>query len=318
MSDSTVKILGKEIERGESSTLELEVAKLHTRNSIHIPIIVERAEKDGPVILLLGGIHGDEINGVAIVRRLIKEKKNIPLCGTVIAIPVFNVFGYLNLTREFPDGRDLNRVFPGSEKGSLASQFAHKFTQEIAPAADYIIDFHTGGAERENIPQVRCAIQDSKALEAAKIFNAPFILHSKFVPKSVRESMTKMGKTVLLYEGGKSKSVNQNVIECGFQGTLNLMGHLGMQNGQAENQNKSLIVSKSRWIRAPYSGMLHLKIENGAFIKKKTLMCYITDPYGEFEKKVLAPADCHVICVNTAPVVNRGDALFNISTETVE
>ena len=162
MSDNKFIILGREIKKGERAILELEVAKLHTRNSLRIPIIVHRAKHDGPVMLLMGGVHGDESNGVAILREIIRKKYNRPKRGTIICIPVFNVFGYLNQSREFPDGRDLNRMFPGSANGSLASQFAYKFTKEIAPLVDYVLDFHTGGAGRNNFPNIRCVLLAEK------------------------------------------------------------------------------------------------------------------------------------------------------------
>ena len=164
MSEEPFVILGKEIKRGESALIEVEVAKLHTRNTLKMPVIIERGKEDGPVLLLTGGVHGDEINGVAIVREVISRGYNKPKAGTIICIPVFNVFGYLKLSREFPDGRDLNRMFPGAAKGSLASQFAYKFTKEIATKVDYVLDFHTGGARRSNYPNVRCVFKEEGAV----------------------------------------------------------------------------------------------------------------------------------------------------------
>jgi uncharacterized protein len=313
MSKKLFSILGQTISPGQSAFLNMEVAKLHTRTPIQIPIIIQRAKKDGPTLLLLGGVHGDEVNGVAIVRKIIKEKINRPTKGTVICIPVFNIFGYLNLTREFPDGRDLNRIFPGSKNGSLASQFAYRFMTEIAPLADYIIDFHAGGADRANFPQVRCAETDKRALELAHIFNPPVILYSKLIPKTIRENLTKMNKCALLYEGGKSKDIDDEVIRVGVEGTSNVMIHLGMRNGTPKFSGTPAIVKNTKWMRANFSGMFHLKAINGSVVKKHDLLGIITDPYGEFERKVIAPFDCHIICVNTAPVVNKGDALFHIS-----
>ena len=306
-------ILGQEIKKGESATLEMEVAKLHTRNSIRISIIVERAKLDGPTLLLMGGVHGDEINGVAIVRDIIRKQYNIPKRGVIICIPVFNVFGYLNLSRQFPDGRDLNRMFPGSAKGSLASQFAHKFTKEIAPLVDYVLDFHTGGAERENFPNIRCVLQQEKALELAKVFRAPFIVHSKYLPKSVRYTINELGKTILLFEGGKSNNLDQSVINVGVEGALNVMKHLGMQAGRINKKKESIVIKKSKWLRAPYSGMFQFLVKNGTKVKNKTILGKITDPYGDFEKDVVAPYDCYIYGINTAPIVNKGDALFHVS-----
>lgn len=315
MSDKTFKILGKEIKKGERAFLQIEVAKLHTRNTIKIPVIVERAKIDGPTLLLMGGVHGDEVNGVAIVRNIIRKKYNRPKRGIIICIPVFNVFGYLSLTREFPDGRDLNRMFPGFDNGSLASQFAYRFTKEIAPLVDYVIDFHSGGADRANVPQIRCDLKEEKALDLAKIFGAPFISHSNYIPKSVRHLFNKMGKTILLFEGGKSKNLNESVINSGVKGALNVMKYLGIQDGEIKPNKTQIIIEKSKWLRSPSSGMFQLLVDNGSWVNKKDVIGEITDPYGEYEKKIYAPFDAYIFCVNTTPIVNKGDALFHVSLD---
>jgi predicted deacylase len=310
-----ISILGVEIQRGESKVLDFDVAKLHTRNSIKVPIFIERAKKDGPVLLLLGGVHGDEINGVEIVRRIIRTKINKPSRGTIISIPVFNIFGFLNLSRKFPDGRDLNRVFPGSAKGSLASQFAHEFKKEIAPHVDYVLDFHAGGGHRVNVAQTRCMLEDEKTLELAKVFAAPFIVQSKTISKSLRETFKQLGKTALLFEGGKSMLYDEKAIQYGVQGTKNVLRFLKMKTTKVVPQEESVIIASSKWLRASHSGMFHVHIENGAWVTKKTVMGIITDPFGSFERKVYAPFDCYVFCVNISPIVNRGDAIFHVSLE---
>lgn len=317
MSTKSFSILGREIKKGESVSIELEVAKQHTRSSITIPIIVERALLDGPTILLMGGVHGDEINGVAIVRDIIRKKYNVPIRGTVICIPILNVLGYLNLSREFPDGRDLNRMFPGSVNGSLASQFAYKFTKEIAPHVDYVIDFHTGGAERENYPNIRCVVDQEKEFELAKVFGAPFIVHSNYLQHSIRSTITKMGKTMLLFEGGKSNSLDRNVIDFGVEGALNVMKFLKIRNGRVSKNTKSVIIEKSKWLRAPHSGMFQFYVKNGEKVAKRAVLGKILDPYGEFEKRVLAPFDCYIYGINTAPLVHKGDALFHVSMDSI-
>jgi len=311
-----VKILDREIKRGENVTLELDIAKLHTRNTLQIPIIINRAKEDGPVILFIAGIHGDELNGVEIVRRIIHSKLNKCIKGTVICIPVFNVFGFLNISREFPDGRDLNRMFPGSAKGSLASQFAYQFMKGIAPAVDYVIDFHTGGADRVNAPQTRCDLNDEASFNLAKVFGTQFIVHSKHLAKTVRQSLSLLGKTALLFEGGKAKHLDENVIQSGVNGAINILNHFNMRRLNDVQHEESIIVKKSKWIRAPYSGMFQSKIKNGQWIEAKTVMGIITDPYGDFERKIKAPFDCYVFCSNITPIVNRGDALYHVSVET--
>lgn len=312
-----MEILNTNIERGKSYQLSLNIAKLHTRTAFNVPVIVERGKKDGPVILLNAGVHGDELNGVEIVRRIIESKLNVPLKGTIICIPVLNVFGFINLSRKFPDERDLNRSFPGSKDGSLASQFAHQFTTKIAPHIDYMIDFHTGGAGRDNSPQIRCDGHDAKALPLAKVFGTEFILYSKLIPNSLRNTLTKMGKTIILFEGGKSLNFDENVITHGVNGAIRVLNHLGMQKQPVSPAIDSITVSKSKWIRAPYSGLLHVDVLNGSKVNKKDILGYISDPYGSFKKKITAPHDGYIFCVNTTPVVNKGDAVFHISNEIV-
>ena len=313
MSDKPFIILGHEIKKGKRAVLEMDVAKLHTRNNLSVPVIIERAKKEGPVLLLIGGVHGDEINGVAIVRDVIRKKLNKPNVGTIICIPVFNVFGYLNHTREFPDGRDLTRVFPGSASGSLASQFAYKFTQEIAPLVDYVIDFHTGGSSRENYPNVRCDFNNERTLELAKIFGTKFIIDSGSISKSIRDTFNKMGKISLLFEGGKSLNLDNKVIRSGVNGALNIMKHLGMQDGDISIDTEHIMLRKNKWLRAPHSGIFEPLVKNGSNVKHKDVIGRISDPYGEFERKVFAPFDCCIYGLNTAPIVYKGDAIFHVS-----
>jgi hypothetical protein len=308
-------LLGKEIPEGRRTVLDLEVAKLHTRTTVKVPVIIERSFNPGPVVLLLAGIHGDETNGVGIIREVINLEINKPKNGTIICIPVFNIFGYLIQTREFPDGRDLNRMFPGTLNGSLASQFAYQFTKEIAPFVDYVIDFHTGGGERDNIAQIRCSKEDTKALELAKVFNPPIIVFSSKITKSLRYTLHKMGKTVLLFEGGKSKELSPTIINEGVNGTKNVLIRLGVIEGSLIVRETPIYVEKAKWLRASHSGMFKIKVANGSFVKKKEVLGVIQDPFGEFKKKVYAPFNGHIFCINKTPIVNKGDALFHMSIE---
>ena len=315
MSSKPFILLGKVIPLGKRTVLDLEVAKLHTRTTVKVPIIIERSQNPGPVVLLLAGIHGDETNGVGIIREIINLKINKPKTGTIICIPVFNIFGYLIQTREFPDGRDLNRMFPGSAGGSLASQFAYQFTKEIAPIVDYVIDFHTGGGDRDNIAQIRCSKEDEKALELAKVFNPPMIVFSENITKSLRETLHKMGKTILLFEGGKSNELNPTIINEGVNGTKNVLIRLGLIEGEITVKETPIFVNKSKWLRALHSGMFKVMATNGSFVKKKEVLGIIQDPFGDFKKNVYAPFDGHIFCINKTPIVNKGDALFHLSVD---
>ena len=322
MLTTKIEILGQAISEGKGLQINLDIAKLHTRTKIEVPIIIERAKEPGPTILITGGIHGDEINGVEIVRQIVAKGYNKPEKGMVICIPVVNIFGFLSQTRQFPDGRDLNRVFPGTKRGSLASIFAYHLMKEIVPLADYCLDFHTGGANRFNAAQVRINEGDQESLELAKIFGAPFIMKSKRREKSYRDSAIKLGKKVLLYEGGKSLDIDKSITRVGVRGALNLMHHLGIRDFTKELKKKSkvkaadpIIVEKSKWIRATYSGMFRSNAVLGKLYKKGDKIGSISDPFGYFERTVKAPVMGYIFCINHAPIVNKGDAIIHMSME---
>lgn len=306
-------ILGKEILPGQSVELSMDVAKLHTHTPVQVPVFVERSLKDGPIVLLMAGMHGDEINGMEIIRRVIRKKWNKPIAGTIICLPVFNIFGYLNLKRELPDGRDLNRSFPGSKNGSLASQFAYQFMNQIAPNVDIVIDFHTGSAQRSNIAQVRCILSDPISMELASVFNPPFIVHSGYISKSVREALNKMGKKVLLFEGGKTNSIDETIVEEGLLGIQRILNHFNMKNFKLDPvENESIIIKSSKWLRAPQSGVFHSVVKNGQYVEQGDLLGLVSDPYGSTERKIKSNTKGYIICTNEAPLVNKGDAIFHI------
>ena len=313
-----LNILNAKIYPNEGKEVNFNVANLHTSTQVNVPVIIERAKKPGPIVLFTAGIHGDEVNGVEIVRQLIAKGINKPKCGTIICMPVINIFGFINLKREFPDGRDLNRVFPGTKSGSLASRVAHKLISEIVPHVDYIMDFHTGGAGRFNAPQIRI-VKDNKQLnELAKVFGAPFVLYSKNLSKSFRKTCFKLGKPILLFEGGKSYHIDSAVTNSGVNGAKRVLHHLGMLNTKFKVSNpkkEPVFINESKWQRANYSGMFRASISIGSQVKKGEVLGNITDPYGKFNHAVKAMNSGYIINVNEAPIVYQGDALFHISTK---
>lgn len=319
MSDKNVlEILGEKVALGKSATVTFEVAKLHTRNTLDVPIIIERSKKPGPTVLITAGIHGDEINGVEIVRQIIAKGINKPKTGTTICVPVINVFGFLNMDRLFPDGRDLNRVFPGSSNGSLASRVAHFVMTEIVPHADFVIDFHTGGADRFNAAQIRIIKDEPILSELAHIFGAPFIFYSKNLNKSFRNSCYKLGVPMLLFEGGKSFNIHTNITNTGVNGAKRILHHLGMLKPKfkvSKPKTKAVIIEDSKWLRAKFSGMFKATVAINTFVEKDQVIGNITDPYGSFNHFVKAPNSGYVFNVNESPIIYQGDAIFHISTE---
>jgi len=316
---NSITILGETILAGESKTIDMEIARLHTTTKLKIPVIIERSLADGPVVLLSAGIHGDEINGVEIVRQIIIQKINKPKIGTIICIPIVNMFGFVNKSREFPDGRDLNRVFPGSKKGSLASRFAHHILSEIMPVVDFAIDFHAGGASRFNAPQIRLTPNNPDLKKLADIFDAPFTLYSKNIAGSFRNASEKLNVKMLLFEGGKSLDINTQVATEGINGTKRLLNYLGMLSGKQSveyQKTKTIYIEKSGWLRAKCSGLFHDNNKIGCFVEKGTVLGLITDPFGKFEQKVKAPNNGYVINANHSPIVYEGDAIYHMSNIT--
>lgn len=315
--NKAIELLGETILPGESKTIDVEIAKLHTMTKLKIPVIIERSKIDGPTVLFSACLHGDEINGTEIVRQIIRKKVNKPKRGTIICIPIINIFGFINQTREFPDKRDLNRVFPGSKNGSLASRFAHFLVTEIIPKVDYAIDFHAGGASRFNAPQIRIVPNNPELKELATIFNAPFTLYSKNISGSFRNTSTKLGVKMLLFEGGKSLDLNEMVTQEGIEGTIRFLKHLDMLNPKREIiplDKETIFIERSNWVRANFSGMFHGLVTIGSFVKKGDVLAMISDPYGKVEHKVKAPNEGFIINVNDAAIVYQGDAVFHIST----
>jgi uncharacterized protein len=312
-----MKILNETILPGESKTIDMEIARLHTMTKLKIPIIINRSKKPGPTVLFCAGMHGDEINGVEIVRQLIVQKINRPNIGTIICIPVVNIFGFVNQKREFPDGRDLNRVFPGSKTGSLASRFAHHLLTEILPYIDYVVDFHAGGASRFNAPQIRIISEDAELKKLATIFHAPFVLYSKNIVGSFRNACQKRGVKILLFEGGKSLDLNPEITQIGIEGSKRFLKSLNMlfpKTSHTTVDEPIVFIQNSTWIRARSSGMFIGFVAVGAFVKKGQSLATISDPYGKMEQTIKAPFSGYLINVNHAPIVFQGDAIFHIST----
>lgn len=318
ISNKEFTLLNKTIIPGETKIIDLNIATLHTMTELKVPVIVSRSIYDGPTVLLSAGLHGDELTGIEIVRQIIRRGINYPACGIIICIPLINVFGFVNQDRDFPDGRDLNRVFPGSANGSLASRFAYHLMQDIIPSVDYVIDFHAGGRSRFNVSQIRIEPNNPALDEVANAFLAPFLLYSENIDGSFREACDKVGVNYLLFEGGKALDIHEEVIEEGIQGTMRFLDNLNMLNPNFCSQIPSkptVFIENSLWIRAQYSGLLHNYITNGTFVKEGAVLGIISDPYGTVEEPIIAPNDGYIICQNQAAIVFQGDAIYHISTK---
>ncbi len=226
------------------------------------------------------------------------------------------MFGFVNQSREFPDGRDLNRVFPGSRNGSLASRFAYYLLKEVIPNVDYCVDFHAGGASRFNAPQIRIVPNNEELKQLSDIFNAPFTLYSKNIAGSFRSACGRLGVKMLLFEGGKSLDINNDVTQEGVQGAKRFLEHFNMLNPRRKAPVANAVtiyIDKSTWIRARYSGLFQHRVAAGDFVHKGDVIAMITDPFGKVEHKIKAPNSGYIINANDGPIVYQGDAIFHIS-----
>ncbi|MDE1205399.1 succinylglutamate desuccinylase/aspartoacylase family protein [Tenacibaculum larymnensis] len=308
-----IEIRGQKIGLGESKLIKIPIDRLPTGTLIEIPVYIFNGDQLGPTILLQGGLHGDEVNSVELVRRMLIDKSYKIHRGCVIVVPLLNIFGFLNMSRDM-HGKDVNRSFPGSKTGSLASRMAYYLMKEITNNVDFAIDFHTGGEQRNNFPQIRYTPEDDRALQLANIFNAPFMFGSKLIPKSFRNQCYKNNIPVIVYEGGESLRLEEKAIQQGINGTLRILKHFKMVKESIETPKKptSIHINKHKWVRAKVAGLFTPIVHNGEKVKKGQILGHIMDTYGETNFSVKSPYEGYIIAKNNFPIINMGDALFHL------
>jgi predicted deacylase len=312
----TININGIDVAPGEHKQIRVHVGRLPSGTQINIHAQVYRALKPGPCLLILAGVHGDEINGVEIVRRALDQNifSNL-IAGTVIVIPLLNVYGFLHFSREVPDGKDVNRSFPGNFNGSLASRVARTLTKKILPHIDFGIDFHTGGANRYNYPQIRYTKGSEEAFELARAFAPPLIFKKPAFTKTLRKEAYKMKKPIIVYEGGEALRLDGLSIQKALSGLKRLLAYKGLYEWTQKPYHDVQHITKSGWVRASVAGVFEWYKNSGQWVVKGESIGFIRDPHGGREKKVLAPKRGLILGHNNSPVVNQGDALFNIGYE---
>lgn len=303
------------VKAGECRTIELPITKLYTHSEVSIPIHIINGKKPGPKLFVSAAIHGDEINGVEIIRRLLKHKSLQRLVGTLIAIPIVNIHGFIHQSRYLPDRRDLNRSFPGSESGSLAARLAYLFMNEIVAKCTHGIDLHTGALHRTNLPQIRANLDNEDTAGLAMAFGAPVLINANLRDGSLREAAASLGVPMLLYEAGEALRFDEIAIRAGERGVLNVMRALGMLSGKRKKPTlkEPYIARTSSWVRAPSSGVITSSVSLGNLVEAKSVLGIVSDPFGANEVTVIAPFQGIVIGKTNLPLVNEGDALIHIA-----
>jgi len=306
-----LKINGLEIPIGAETRLEIPIAQLPSSTQVGIPVIINRSKKPGPTLLLMAGLHGDELNGVEIVRRILEKGLHRPERGAVVVIPILNVFGFNNFDRE-ANGKDVNRSFPGSKNGSLASQVAYTLMKTIIPIIDFGLDFHTGGKARTNYPQVRVTLNDLQNVTLAEAFNPPFIINSTFIKGSLRHAAAKAGKRIIVFEGGESMRIDQSVVEAGIRGYKCLLKKMKLSPGLKVKRGNRLYIEKMKWLRAPGSGIFVSKVKSGQRVKSDDLLGFIKSPLAEYSIEMRSPSDGYIVGINNNSLMNQGDPVIHL------
>ena len=315
MAVTPLVINGTTIRPGSRVTLDIPVAQLHTHTPVNMPVQVVRGHREGPRVFVSAAVHGDELNGVEIIRRVLRHKSLRRLRGTLIAVPIVNVHGVLHHSRYLPDRRDLNRAFPGSERGSLTARLANIFMSEIVANCTHGIDLHTGAIHRGNLPQIRGDLDDPETLRLARAFGVPVLLNSALRDGSLRQAAADRGIPMLLYEGGEALRFEDFAIRVGVRGVMNVLRSLGMLRPSRRKRPlpEPFVARASSWVRAPQSGFLRGSAELGAHVGRGERLGMVADPFGESEVAVTCPTSGIVVGRTHLPLVNEGDGLFHIA-----
>lgn len=301
------------VKPGDHGLIKLQVGKLPSGTMINIHAHVYHSYKPGPVAMILGGIHGDEINGIEIVRRAIFDKIfDQLLCGTIVAVPLVNVHGFIKFSRDVSEGKDVNRSFPGSLKGSLASRVARTITKYILPQVDFALDYHTGAATRYNYPQVRYSNLDARAFQMALQFGPPFLIHKELIPDSLRKTAFELNKPVLVYEGGEALRLDGPSIDHGLSGLRRVLAAQGLIPPTESGTHQIINIKRAVWMRAKKAGLFMWTKHSGDFVKVGDPLGFYHDRDGLEQIVIEATRTGYIIAHNNNPVVNQGDAIFHI------
>jgi len=309
----TFRFAGKPIPRGTRRQVSLPAGRLPSGTEVSLPIEILNGVSSGPTIWLSGALHGDEIVGVEIIRRVLEHVDERSLTGVIVAAPVVNVFGFVTGSRYLPDRRDLNRSFPGTTRGPLAGRIARLFVDEVLAVADVGIDFHAGSDERTNLPQIRGNMDDEGTRALALAFGAPLAIHSKTIKGSLRETALRLGKRVLLFEGGEPRRFSPEAVDAGVAGTLRVLAALGMIGDRATSADPPVESRSTTWVRAPRGGIFRLETRLGERVTKGERLGIITGPSGRGGREVRAPVTGIVMGHAVNPLVHQGDALVHVA-----
>ena len=312
-SPAPLEIAGHRIEPGETRELRLEASELYTADPLYVPMTAVRGTEPGPTVFLTAAVHGDELNGVAIIRDLLIEQDLAALRGTILAIPVVNVPGFIRQSRTLPDRRDLNRSFPGHAGGSLTARLAHLLYKEVISKSDFGIDLHTAGGERSNYPQIRVDLGHPDSAKLAQAFGCPVIVHGRGPKGALRRTAVSAGVPTIAYEAGSPRVFERRHIDVGLAGVMNVLRHLGLLPGIPVEPPIRIGVRTSTWLRAQAGGMIDLQVGLGEPVERGQAISVNTNPFGHERSTLTAPAAGLVLGLSRHPLVHPGDAVCHLA-----
>lgn len=303
-----------EIKKGETKLVNIELPKLYNTPA-NLPVEVIRGKRNGPTVFVSAAIHGDELNGIEIIRRIKKLKLLRRLKGTLILIPIVNIYGVMTQSRYMPDRRDLNRSFPGTKRGSLASRVAYIFFNEVVKKCDFGIDLHTASIHKSNLPQIRADLNNELTFKLAKLFEAPVVLHSTLRDGSLRAQAQEDNIPILLYEAGEALRFDETSIRIGVKGIVNVLRELNMfpQPTSTKRKRVPVVAKSSNWLRASDSGILRTVKALGDTVHENEIIAYIDEPLDGNIFEIKATFDGIIIGKSEIPLVQEGDAVFHIA-----
>jgi predicted deacylase len=307
-----LEIAGVSVRPGETVPIHLPISELYTTTPVEIPITVIRGPREGPTGFVTAAVHGDEINGIEIVRRLIYDVDHARMSGALICVPVVNVLGFLSHSRYLPDRRDLNRHFPGDPRGHTSSRIASIFFREVVLQSDFGIDLHTAPTGRSNIPHLRADMDDPEVRRLARGFGASIIVHSKGQGGSLRRAAADTGVPTIVFEAGEAGRFNRAVTSEGLRGVLNVLIAMGMTQGEAEKPAFRVIVKDTVWVRAERGGIVDLRVRPGQMIYEGDIISVSTNPFGREVHRLRSPVTGMVIGTTSSPIVNPGAPICHI------
>lgn len=316
MKNTIITICNEAIQPGEKANLALQMPEQYSCAPLYMPIKVIHGKQAGPCLLIFATINGNEMNGLEVVNRLVNQIDPKDLKGTLIAVPVLNVYGLTHYPKVLPSGLNLNHCFPGQSTGNYGERIAHIFTEELIKKADYCIELQTGAVNHNILPQIYCNFENQKTKELAKAFQTPVITNVLLNGNTLRQTTESLNIPLIVYQAGEAMRFDENAINLGLEGSKNIMRTVGMLSDEKPVTEFNPVFSQDEdWLIAHKGGIMHVHVELGQSISKGDILGTITDPFSsDLEEKIKATQDGIIVGINMTPIIHEGLSIFKVAS----